>query len=675
MGALTALAASLPALAQDVDMACLSCVRDEIRHVWRIPGHTVFSTPVELQHRCGFIEFPAPEFFVAGDGTTSSLFEVQHVVTGSCTSSSSDPLPVFVNDSWAPVAEPDPEIYGVIELEERTSDSVRFTYTHPLQPPPRGSKFREVRIGLVYWNAAIGEPAISSVLRILVTRPPVVMTHGLWSDRASFAAMEGALADSDYPRALLHRVDYEASNDHPFAGNSRVVEQGVYAALNQAAADDYAAGKVDLVGHSMGGLLSRLYVQSPLYPLNRDVRRIVTCNTPHSGSQMANWLLQGSAQARTLCAGLGVVLGSCYSGAVEDLAVGSTALQGLVNGSGRTPGDIQVHALVTVDEIGSHLPPAPDLPFVLGSIKDLYLALLGPCSAPGFFEAVFSGDDHDLVVAARSQAGGLNGLATSAFPGFMHIGSTARSPVIDQTMSLLNDPQDSERFAASYTPTMLSYTAPPTCYVPPLAVAGPLAASLVVTQPAAGASLTAGAPVTIAVDGSADIASVLVLLRATGEEVFLARKMGSEPSFHLTVPAELAGEQTIVAVGLDAAGNAVATSAEVRVKVAVPAELESLSVHPPSLFMAPGQTHSLEITGRYDDGVTRDLSQVDELEFSFTGAHTARVGNNHVALKEPVNDVLVVSLGGVSSPEVPIVAFTMPADTAPVRPLRRSVRN
>jgi pimeloyl-ACP methyl ester carboxylesterase len=44
------------------------------------------------------------------------------------------------------------------------------------------------------------------------------------------------------------------------------------------------AAKVILVAHSMGGLVSRSYIQSDAYPARNDVERLITLGTPHRGS-------------------------------------------------------------------------------------------------------------------------------------------------------------------------------------------------------------------------------------------------------------------------------------------------------------------------------------------------------------------------------------------------------
>ena len=54
-----------------------------------------------------------------------------------------------------------------------------------------------------------------------------------------------------------------------------------------------AATQADVIGHSMGGLLTRKYIASPIYrrPENfqqGDVHRIITLNTPHHGSELAH---------------------------------------------------------------------------------------------------------------------------------------------------------------------------------------------------------------------------------------------------------------------------------------------------------------------------------------------------------------------------------------------------
>jgi pimeloyl-ACP methyl ester carboxylesterase len=51
--------------------------------------------------------------------------------------------------------------------------------------------------------------------------------------------------------------------------------------------------KVILVGHSMGGLVSRSYIQSDAYPARNDVERLITLGTPHRGAPEGYYLWEG----------------------------------------------------------------------------------------------------------------------------------------------------------------------------------------------------------------------------------------------------------------------------------------------------------------------------------------------------------------------------------------------
>ena len=65
-----------------------------------------------------------------------------------------------------------------------------------------------------------------------------------------------------------------------FKTNLHVVEESI--AKEKKRFNRILFKKVDLVGHSMGGILSRLHVQ---YVDKTNVHKIVTVNTPHSGSE------------------------------------------------------------------------------------------------------------------------------------------------------------------------------------------------------------------------------------------------------------------------------------------------------------------------------------------------------------------------------------------------------
>ena len=172
-----------------------------------------------------------------------------------------------------------------------------------------------------------------------VVRPPVVLVHGLWSN--------GATWSDDFNREDAFRTtepaDYAGTNASRFSANNTRVKTSAAAALSKMRRKGWAATQVDVVGHSMGGLLTRLYTNATDYkrPDNLDagdVHRLVTLDTPHWGSSFANLLValhNGTAAeaARVEATVRTLTDGNLLGGAVCDLSENSTGLQALGGGT------------------------------------------------------------------------------------------------------------------------------------------------------------------------------------------------------------------------------------------------------------------------------------------------------------------------------------------------------
>lgn len=105
--------------------------------------------------------------------------------------------------------------------------------------------------------------------------PPVVMLHGFVDNRSVFTLLR---------RSLLHhgwtRVD--ALNYSPLTCDIRTAAEALGRHVERICRES-GHGRVDLVGHSLGGLIARYYVQR----LGGDarVRTLVTLGTPHTGTR------------------------------------------------------------------------------------------------------------------------------------------------------------------------------------------------------------------------------------------------------------------------------------------------------------------------------------------------------------------------------------------------------
>lgn len=108
-------------------------------------------------------------------------------------------------------------------------------------------------------------------------RNPVLLVHGLNDTYAVFRKMTAYLSESGW---LVHGFSLKPNNGD---ANLEVLAQQVESYITRTFAPKQP---VDLVGFSMGGLVSRYYVQR-LGGINR-VQRMITIASPHHGTLMAN---------------------------------------------------------------------------------------------------------------------------------------------------------------------------------------------------------------------------------------------------------------------------------------------------------------------------------------------------------------------------------------------------
>jgi pimeloyl-ACP methyl ester carboxylesterase len=135
---------------------------------------------------------------------------------------------------------------------------------------------------------------------IKIIRPPVVFIHGLGDSQKCWKEMDEMLINPAqdgsnlntalYLEGINYRADYKKTNTSSFHVNVPVIYSSILKTQRRALVKGYVATKCDLVGHSMGGILSRLYVQD-----GGDaslVNRIITVNTPHAGSEIADCIVE-----------------------------------------------------------------------------------------------------------------------------------------------------------------------------------------------------------------------------------------------------------------------------------------------------------------------------------------------------------------------------------------------
>lgn len=165
---------------------------------------------------------------------------------------------------------------------------------------------RVVSAGIVVATLIGAMPAVSSA----ATYDPVVLVAGTFSPGVANQALATRLRAAGFDVTVF---ELPALGTQDIKGSAKALVTKVDAVRART-----GAARVDLVGHSQGGLVAREYVKN--YGGAAKVDKIVTLGTPHYGTALANLV--------TL-----VTLGTCLDlTACKQMAQGSTYLNGLNSG-------------------------------------------------------------------------------------------------------------------------------------------------------------------------------------------------------------------------------------------------------------------------------------------------------------------------------------------------------
>jgi triacylglycerol lipase len=151
-------------------------------------------------------------------------------------------------------------------------------------------------------------------------RNPVILIHGIWDTKAIFSKMSARLTELGW---AVHSLNL-TPNDGSLGLDSLAKQLADY--INETFDPEQT---LDIVGYSMGGIVSRYYVQR-LGGINR-VERFITISSPHKGTLTAYSLpLPGYLDMRP------------NSGLLRDLNQDVTVLKRINFTSMWTPFDIMI---------------------------------------------------------------------------------------------------------------------------------------------------------------------------------------------------------------------------------------------------------------------------------------------------------------------------------------------
>lgn len=536
----------------------------ELSHYHQILGHESFSQR-KLISKTFLDNASNTHLKICADGSKASVIKLKTE-----DSDIFDLLNVTLRMKDDPIGS-DFKTYGKLEkISSNNVDSVVYSYTHPKKLPFDFNELNENYILEVY---DIDNLDVLFEINLKIYRPPVLMVHGLWSDSSSYKKMENSfLTEGLYIKQQLLRADYKESHDLEFAANNDVVPASIDSIIEHLSDSKIAAGKVDIVGHSMGGLLTRLYLQSSSY--QNDINKIITCNTPHSGSQAANFLAdKSSAIGTAICLGKEFIEDqSCFNGAVYDLRVNSPTILNDLNGASLNSKTVPSHAVITkytvLEDSKPFVESFNDIMRLVSNLDDDYYKIpvrvkvfikvvngIGQFTqfAIDFFQQLFNNNEHDLIVAENSQTGGLQSSQTSLIPGHQpHFGASSNTQLINQVINLLKANPEGSLFSQNgFMPEILNepFTTPngTNNFSQPL--------DLEITEPANGFNCSPGDTIKIPVNGSQSITGLVLLIKHPGDQFYRGEIEGNSGDFTFIVDNDGFGKREILVSGYDAINN------------------------------------------------------------------------------------------------------------------------
>ncbi len=471
---------------------------------------------------------------------------------------------------------------------------------------------RTVRVERTF-TPSFGDPRPPVVTPLRLTRPPVVLLHGLASDAGTW--QWGHRSDT---RFTFYEADYRFSNLASFSSNHQnwIVQHAAASGLHLVRREGYAATQADFVGHSMGGILARFHVADPIQNYRSDnlgqgdLNRLITLGSPHAGSGIACLAIR---------LGEHPVVGDFWravaivSARIDLLAPAIYDLRPPMDPGFTLPAaPVPAHAIAGTG--GPAFINQATSSWILPHPTSFLRLLVRLHAHTAGYAHVLGPGSHDLIVAEWSASGDLGASHTttigySSGPPVVsgtHTNLTRAEPVWGTVASLLDASVDGPLFAPGF-PQGTFHPIPDVCASdddPPFELAQN--GSIIITSPAPGTVVQAGDIITFSAEPTGDFSPT---------QIYFASSIGSEvvegPHFSvdLTVPPQMVGTITISAMGVDDE-FLVAMADDVNISAATDAVLIGIELSPNPVVLFDWYPQAgLRVTGIYDDGHPREIRE------------------------------------------------------------------
>ena len=446
---------------------------------------------------------------------------------------------------------------GALEVSGTSGEKLTIKYTAPR------TFVRDNVIFLDYkHDPAIESPDLTLVLHVHPV--PVILFHGLASNGSVWGGIMNALVSNGWEFDEVEAPSY--ANDASFAASSSEVGDYVESIINAARAQNKLINKASLVGHSMGGLLSRHYLQQN--PEAKNISRLITINTPHSGSEIANFVLESEID------GLGIaiadfVFGGTYnnssgnfnimSGALNSLRVNSPEILSL---NAQPSGNVPVHAISSDFELCDYIGD-DDVTNYTAALEAFFdFSVRGIAASACYFLDSHIGEQNDGVVRLSSQQGGLGGSALNFYqglsPSYSHTGIVEADDIVDDLLpTLLGSDTQSGAFAYGFSPVLLPPPLKQDMALNEDITADTSNVEIIVLNVGSGDTLFAQSKPTINIEGAQDVSGIMVMYKFVALDTIIFDTINTNThAFKIPLTESYSGKIHLVAMGTNGTGAA-----------------------------------------------------------------------------------------------------------------------
>lgn len=545
---------------------------------------------------------------VAADGSDASIFEIQ-------INSNINLNQLRLRIKGDPLGNLPAELGSFVGNPIVSGNKVTFKYRHPSYLGSAYLLYRQDRIE-VYTIGSGG--SILFEFPIHIYRPPVLFIHGLWGSPGAFKEMLKLYKDKYYPSYMIQAIDYQYYHDNTLADNAAIVPNEIRFAIKSALHKKISCSRVDLVGHSMGGLLSRDYLQSPKYDSRQDINKLITINTPHSGSGLANLLISNSLLGRELRLLTSIYNNleytnhsSVFDGAINDLAKNSFAMRRLnTTSSGTLNRNIVPTAVIASDwspteiamKFGSHF---------------IFPTLFSSSKINEIYSAIFQ-SNHDGVVSRISQSGGISYYLTPN--NSFHTDVTADYFVINKCKDLLcSDPKGNAFVQTGFNPE------PPSNIVAGIEEEGEMFPDLIersiyFNSPFSGDAISNDVSVQVSISATPNINRVVISNVSSDYASIICDTTIADFSIPYVIPPGIYGPLKFIVIGFQDSILIDYDTVTVYVPIMIP--LDSIKSDNDTLYIAQNQKIILPIKGYFGDSLELGLASFDMDSLSFVSLST-----------------------------------------------------